>query len=58
MLVTLNYWKLIEFMYKELWRKFDNESAWVLKDLDRKITKIIEEQKKSKENEQNVVKSA
>ena len=58
MLVTLNYWKLIEFMYKELWRNFDNESAWVLKDLDRKITKIIEEQQKSKENEQNVVKSA
>lgn len=58
MLVNLKNWKLIEFMYKELWRNFDNESVWVLKDLDRKIVQILKECKKNEENEQNTVKSA
>lgn len=58
MLINLKNWKLIEFMYNELWRDFWYANIWFLKNLDKKITKIIEEQQKNEENEQNAVKSA
>ena len=57
MLVNLKNWKLIEFMYNELWRDFWYANTWFLKNLDKKITEIIKEQQKNEENEQNTVKS-